>query len=195
MLGKQVQRILFGILLLFTPGIAVAGPFGFSTDSAPSSAHCTPVNDSLYYHCSSAPKAHPAFEYYLIQYHSDFGVCVLAGVGKKVDTNSFGSQLKIEMDKIIDQIASKYGPPTKEVDQLMSGSIWTEPEDFMMSLIRGERNIMTIWISEKREHAFDLVGISPVAQGTGVGNLMVSYKYPNRDKCEEFIKNEEANSF
>ena len=190
-----MKQILIGTFLSFLPAIAAAGPFGFSNESAPNSTHCSQMDDPMWYKCNSAPKAHSDFDYYIIQYHSDLGVCFLKAVGKDIKTNSFGSQLTAQTDKIKNQISSKYGSPTNVVDQLMTGSIWNEPEDFMMSMVQKDRLFYIEWEVDTSKNVFESIAITRTALGTDEGYVNVEYYYPVSKKCDAVVTESEASSF
>ena len=190
-----MKKILLGALLSFLPVIAFSGPFGFSNDSTPSGAHCLQTDDPMWYRCDSAPKAHSDFDFYLIQYHSDVGVCFLKAVGKDIKANSFGTQLTAQMDKIKNQISSKYGSPNGDVDEPRLGSIWTDPEDFMTSILKKERFIFTDWKVDASKHGFDQIAMTIKAIVSDEGYVVVEYYYPASDKCDEIVNESEASSF
>lgn len=190
-----MKKVLLGTFLSLLPAVAASGPFGFSNESTPNGTHCSQMDDPMWYKCGSAPKAHPDFDYYVIQHHNELGVCFLKAVGKNIKTNSFGSQLTSQTDKIKNQISSKYGPPTKIVDQLMPGSIWNDPEDFMMSMVQKDRLFYIEWKVDASKNVFETVGITRQALGTDEGYLNVEYYYPASEKCDAVVTDNEASSF
>ena len=190
-----MKKILLGTLLSLVPAVAASGPFGFSNESTPNGTHCSKMDDPMWYKCNSAPKAHPDFDYYVIQHHNDLGVCFLKAVGKDIKTNSFGDQLTAQTDKLKNQISSKYGSPSKIVDRLISGSIWNDPEDFMMSMVKKDRLFYIQWEVDSSKYVFESVAITRSALGRDEGYVNVEYYYPVSKKCDEVATENEASSF
>jgi len=59
----------------------------------------------------------------------------LAAIGKNVSTSVYGSELKDAFNEMEKSIIAGYGD-SKRYDFLRSGSIWDEPKDFMMGLLK-----------------------------------------------------------
>jgi len=194
------MRVMFTIIFILggflSPSSSLAGPFGFDLSTAPDTRHCKKLADRpLYYKCETAPRLHSDFEYVVIKYHPEIGLCMLKGVGRNVDTNLFGSDLKIRLEKISNQVSSIYGEPSEVVDFLFPGSIWDEPEDYMMSLVEGERLTFTTWDVDPEVHSFNKVGVMQSALRRDTGYVSIEYYFPKNDDCNEIIDNNEASSF
>src|SRR5262245_25659388 len=92
----------------------------------------------------AVPKPHPDLESYVALVTPQTGVCYVKGIGKTVRTSVYGSELRSTFDDLRHQLEGVYGPG-KVVDSLKPGSIWNEPKDFMMGLVKSERFLIARW--------------------------------------------------
>jgi hypothetical protein len=93
------------------------------------------------YTMTSVPVPHPAFESYSVTVTQGDGLCKVMGIGKTLDTNSFGTEIQSAFDELEQALARKYGRH-KKFDFLQAGSIWNEPRDWMSGLRHKERTGM-----------------------------------------------------
>ena len=111
-------------LLIFGLAFLVAGvgsaraasenPFGFETEKHPLEyEYCKKDHDPKHgplrnhgYICSSAPRPHPDFHEYFIQFVEEVGLCRIVALSFQVGNNS------ATLEGVKDQIAEKYGLPT-----------------------------------------------------------------------------------
>src|SRR5690606_30552828 len=94
-------------------------------------------------------KPHPVFEAYILQIGPTQGLCFVKGLGKDVETSVYGSELRTAYTKLRDQVEQSYGT-YRETDTLLPGSIWSEPRDWMMALVKKERMLAATWNKETR---------------------------------------------
>lgn len=74
-----------------------------------------------------------------------YGLIRIIGFTAPKQTNIYGDKLKEEFSSFYDMLSKKYGEGTK-FDNLKSGSIWNEPQDYMYSLVKGERDLECYWV-------------------------------------------------
>lgn len=176
--------------------MGTAGPFGFDDTVAPDPIFCNKrESGGLWYECSSAPKPHPNFERYLIKYHESTGTCFLQGTGKDIETNVYGTSLKSTMEKLQSQVSSVYGEPVENLDSLFPGSIWDEPDDYMMSLLKDERIRLIKWEADKDQYGFDEIYLGAYALSRDSAYVNIEYYYPSNEKCKKIAEEGEASSF
>jgi len=124
-----------------------AGPFGLSAGMTkaqlnkiiklkPSGKHTCKV--------SSVPKSNSAFESYILLITPKAGLCKIMAIGKTVTTSVHGTELIQVHDILSETLTKKYGSGTR-YDFLKSGSIWHEPQEWMMGLKLKERVLATSW--------------------------------------------------
>ena len=183
------------------PKKTYSGPFGtemgISADALQKAIGASPEHrDDYFYMYRSAPNPHPGFSQYAYVVSSTHGLCKLSAYSD-VSTNRYGMELRSKFEELRDALATKYGTPTDGMDRVMRGSIWNDPEDFMMALSKGERHLNSIWSASKLELPNDLATILIEASAdngvSGIGQIRVAYEYKNFERCaEEFKKKENS---
>lgn len=126
-------------LSLALPTLAEAGPFGIDLDNfVPQTYGCKAEKNPFILSCDKVPKPHPDIELYIIRYVPEVGVCHIRGISKDIIDSRYGMKLRSSVDEVYSQLKGKYGEAVL-YDYLNSGSIWSEPEDFMMGIAKNER--------------------------------------------------------
>jgi len=126
---------------------------------------------------SNVPSPHPDFELYAVGISSSTGVARILAVSKTIDTNVYGDNLKEKYRELVKGLESKYGPATKSFDFLQSKSIWNEGNDWMMALLKEERDLMTFW----QLPGGTSIHLEAKALSTSQGYVTVEYQFPNFD--------------
>ena len=104
-------------------------------------------------------------------------------VGKNVETNTSGDQLRDEFNEIKGALTTIYGP-SSDFDTLKEGSIWNAPQDFMMSLVKKDRDLSSLWAGKSAEHLNGVV-LEATASSSTTGVLFLYYEFEGWD---EFLK-------
>lgn len=179
----------------FTSSIAGAndGPFGFSMGATPSVYGCNPLNIAGMYECATAPKPHSSFETYVVQSSAETGICFVKGVGRNVTSNSYGTSIRAETDELAKQISVRYGEP-QLFDDLLPGSIWDEPRDWLVSLVKKERRYTYKWESTPEEHVNEIY-LAALAIDDDTTYPVAEFYLANYQDCEASTKKGEASSF
>lgn len=92
----------------------------------------------------AAPTPHPLFSRYIVQATAELGVVWIKGLGEVIGNDNFGTATKAAVDRLSEQLSSKYGTGQKQ-DFLMTGSIWSDPQDWMAALNHNERAYNVMW--------------------------------------------------
>lgn len=179
------------LILLLIPIVSSAGPFGIEkgdTKNDPKFANFTALNgEENYLYGKNPPKPHSSFEAYIVRFSSSTGACWVKAIGKDIDADNFGIRTKVELEKISDQIKKKYGNYEK-TDRLFSGSIWDDPDDWMMGLYKNERFLMYEWNSKTSSTVaeYDLKSIYAAAKAkdSSDGYVIAEFYFTNHDQCE-----------
>jgi len=118
-----IVLVLSGICMTGGPGTwADSGnPFGFETNTHPLKyEYCKEDKDPKHsglrnhgYQCSSAPRPHPDFQNYALEFVEDVGLCRIFATS---NVFVWGKNL-LELEEVKKQIAEKYGPPTSKSGQ------------------------------------------------------------------------------
>lgn len=185
------MKRLFSILLLVCIPIIVfsqSGPFGLSMGMTleqiinKTGKNPELVNNDLYR--VKPPKTHDMFESYIVQISPTFGVVWIKAIGKDIVTNGNGTQLKVAFNDLVSSIEKTYGKYDR-VDYLSSGSIWDEPEDFMIGLAKQDRYLMAGWEKKYGSTLPDditTIGVTATANSSSEGYISLEYYSPNEEK-------------
>lgn len=170
--------------------LAADGPFGLAMGMTTEmfKGQLKPAGNGVYLF-DSPPKPHPKFEQYAVKITDKSGLCWVKGVGKDVLVNGHGVQLKSEFDDFEKKLDERYGSH-KKTDVLVSGSIWKEPQDWMMALHQEDRFLFSIWEGGKKALPNELSQVALVANATNgqKGYLSLEYSFSNKKICDEEIK-------
>jgi len=93
-------------------------------------------------------------------------------------------------------LEARYGAH-KKFDFLRAGSIWDEPRDWMMGLLREERTLATYWDNEEGSRMSDrLVSVSLRAHAvsTSQGLIQLTYEFENMPACIAEIRRRESSA-
>ena len=144
-----MKSLIFVIVSLFIITLSATQPFGFSkgmTYEELKSIDPEIINQSDDLYIVKPPKPSPLFDLYAVRVHKIGGLYYVKALSE-IDTNIYGMNLKSSYNKIVDGVIDKYGEPEGNIDMLLPGSIWDEPQDYMMSLLKEERYVITEWNS------------------------------------------------
>lgn len=172
-----------------------AGPFGLemgmTLDEIDSDA--TEVSPGVY-KLSKVPKPHSAFEAYAVKIGPKSGLCWIKAIGKDIETSVYGSSLKSEFKELGEKIAKVYGTG-ETTDALLPGSIWDEPNDFMMGLRKNERLLFTLWENPKNSDKIETIALMASATGSNTAYLALEYSFENKEKADQEISDLEDDAF
>jgi hypothetical protein len=137
---------------------------------------------------TAVPRAHPDFEEYVLVFSPQQGLLKIVAAGKTIQTNGYGRDVQLAFGDIRDAISKNYGA-AKTLDNLRSGSIWDEPREWMMGLLKRERTLAAVWESDSAR-ALHLSGIvlEAYALSTEKGYLKISYEFEGWDKYVDSLK-------
>ena len=107
-------------------------------------------------------------------------------MAKNIETSVYGSTLKSEFEELNGKITKVYGTGDT-ADTLLPGSIWNEPNDFMMSMRKNERLLFTIWENPKNSDKIVQVGLIAKATGNNTGFLSLEYSFENKERVDQEI--------
>jgi len=113
----------------------------------------------------------------------------IRAIGKDINTNGFGEQLKSAYLDIQKAVTSAYGSPERSFDFLQSGSIWTESNHWMMGLFKEERTLATFWSPQQHVNHVTSIQLEAVPLSSSVGYISLSYEL---EGFAEYINSEKA---
>ena len=199
---KINKYFIFFILLSFLiTGIVFAGPFGLdmgmTLDQVKTKTGKNPelVQDDLYR--VDPPNKNDMFESYIVQISPKYGIVWIKAVGKDITTNGYGIQLKTAFDNLVSGIERSYGKYDK-TDFLLRGSIWNDPEDFMMGLLRKDRYLMANWelkYGSTLPNDIISIGVIATASSSTKGYISLEYYSPDEKKVADEKKSQQDSVF
>jgi len=138
-----MKKILAAVALLTAAISSHAGPFGLNFGDP--YAKLTKLGlskdrTSQWYTVGAVPSPHRDFDAYKVLISPKFGLCKIVAFASRVPTDAYGNGLREQYESLQNALTKKYGEGTK-YDYLKSGSIWNEPKDFMMALVKDERGV------------------------------------------------------
>ena len=149
-MNMRMRPIAIIVFIGIVTALANAGPFGIemgmTLQQIESLSGAAAKEFGIGYEIQP-PKVHPSFDVYVALISPTLGVYKIVAFGKSKTVSSFGTELKSDFDKIRKQIEVVYGP-SKVFDFLKYGSIWKEPNDWMMGLKQKERTLVAFWDDE-----------------------------------------------
>ena len=140
-------------------------------------------------------KPNPLFESYLLYITPDKGLVKIAALGKDIHTNSFGAEVHDEFMETRDAVAKLYGTPDT-IDTLLQGSIWSEPQDWMMGLIKKERLLSAFWnLKPAPVNHITVIGLDGFGISTEKGYLKLAYEFEGWEAAVDAHKAKAAKNF
>src|SRR5688500_11821675 len=141
-------------------------------------------------HEVAAPAPHPLFAQYIVQATPAQGVVWIKANSASKPVDAFGNSLRAEVDRVAQQVATKYGPGRK-TDLLFAGAIWDEPQYWMNSLEDQTRIYSYIWERTGRCNLPDdieTVYVGATAYGGGQGAVAIEYSSARMSAAESEIE-------
>jgi hypothetical protein len=178
----------FFAILLFETLVSVSavfcGPFGLdmgmSLAQIKQKTGNAPVLQSDDLYIVTPPNTNNLFGIYAVRVHPEYGVYSISAIGKDITTTGYGLEVKSAFNDLVGSIEKTYGK-YKKYDFLQARSIWDEPNDFMMGLVKSERHLAAFW--DKGEGSAlpeDISAISVTARGlsSSKGYIILQYSSP-----------------
>lgn len=195
-----MTKILVTVILVVASFSAVAGPFGLSKgmtlEEVKKYGAFVSGDSPFTYTAKTLSNGHPDFEIYSIILTPQQGLCKIQTAGKDVKTSSFGSELKEKHNDLVKALSNKYGSPGNNFDFLRTGSIWKDPQDWMMALLKKERTLASYWSPPERTNLPDsllTIQLEAAASSGSTGYIRLGYEFDNLDACIAVLK-EKKNS-
>jgi hypothetical protein len=199
-----MKRYMILFVLAAVSSAYAQGPFGFEKGMtreeviklvgqsaiAPRGQTQNPYNLIL----NTAPKPHSAFEKYILTFSPKEGLLKIQAIGKDIDSDSSGTEVKTAYNDIVDGLNKKYGPPTQQFDNL-TGQLFNEPNQWMMSILDKDRSVASFWnLSPPLNNVKDIMSDVNVSH-TNKGYIVVRFEFTGWNKFVDSLKAAENNNF
>lgn len=182
-----MKKLIIGLVFgLVSSGCIANAPFGLRVGMSLSEVKKVAGNptliDTYNYRFSKVPVSHSSFVDYGMIITPKHGLCKIFAFGEALPANSYGDSVKREFTKIEKSISSKCGEPLGVNDYLKTGSIWSNPNEWMMGLYKEERKLNAGWdVGEK--NGVDFIALKAGALNSGKGILSLTYELSNIEGC------------
>jgi len=168
-----------------------SGPFGFEAGMTKEqiikivgeSAIKASDGDTLI--LTNAPNPHGDFESYALIISPENGLLKIVAMGKSINTNGFGNEVKSAFKDMRAALANIYGKPNHELNLLTNGSIWIGPDDWMAGLLRMERLLACSWLDMPLPNRIHVLRLDAAAKSKEIGYLHQSYEF---EGFEAYVK-------
>lgn len=176
------------------------GPFGIDMGvDARTVTSCDPSSSGSpsFFQCTTLPKPHSAFEMYSLMSPKQTGVCRISAAGVDIRDGGYGVSTRNKVDEIAEQVKLTYGPWTKKFDFLMPGSIWDDPDDWLMGIAKEDRLYSYAWESvtpTAKNNVEDIV-VTAKATRSDTGYVYVEINFLNSKECMKAARAAEADAF
>jgi hypothetical protein len=119
---------------------------------------------------TTAPKPHPDFIEYMVMVSPTQGLMKILAFSETIKTSQYGEGIKNKFGEIQKLLTKTYGSSDNTFDVLRAGSIWEEPQHWMMGLLKKERSLETVWHPKSTNHIV-LLFLEAKASSTETGYL------------------------
>lgn len=137
------------------------------------------------YTTDSVPRPHHAFELYALIITPSTGLCKIVGIGRTIDNDNYGTELREAFRQLQEPLTAKYGQPHM-LDSLDAEYGFKDSASWMMSLYEKQRTYAAAWAGADSAGVgggiaaitLEAVGLSP-----SDGFLRLSYFLDNFNEC------------
>jgi len=136
----------------------------------------------------TAPKPHPAFEEYILSISPKSGLLKLSAIGKTIDCDAYGTDLKTAFANIVSGVSKKYGPPEKTLDASTT-DLFREPQKWMMALYDKDRILESFWKFEPTVNNIKVMMVRANATSSDKGYVVFAVEFAG---FEEYVDSQKA---
>jgi len=181
------MRLTVTLVLAAVAAPAFAGPFGFEPGQTQAQIEAKigkldATSQPMLFVTHGAPVPLEGIESYALMIGKEAGLCKVAAVGVNIKDDDQGTALRAAYDELKAALTEKYGRPSKVREELASGSIRNEPDDFMMGLKLEERMHHAVW-SKPSSPGVKAILLQARAMDGNIGYLNLIYEFPNFPDC------------
>lgn len=137
---------------------------------------------SSLYMVTTVPAPSSKFTSYTVVLAPSTGACAVMAMTDDITADSQGFEVKRRFESILDLLKSVYGEP-KRYDFLGAGSIWKDPQDWMMGLARKERTLSAAWTPKDDPKRVSSIALWVAADSSTEGRVLLKYEFTNFGAC------------
>ena len=154
---------------------------------------------SMSYISKTAPMPYEKFILYRYLISDTHGLCSVRALTSDIETNVFGTGLKDAFNQISEPLSEKYGKATFSTDYVRKGSLWTSGEDWMIGLMKGDRELSQTWFAKTGSDrnapvpanlppGLENISLEAQANSMDKGFVMIEYAFDNNDQCIDEVR-------
>jgi hypothetical protein len=145
---------------------------------------------------TTAPIPHPDFNEYALRFAEDGRLIQIIAFTGPISSNDSGDQVKEKFAEISKALHTKYGEAF-DVDRLTPGSIWHDPNDWMMGLLKKDRNLESLWATPDQKLPHQLTGIMLEAEALtrSAAVITLTYQFEGFAKWADKQQNKKDSAF
>lgn len=188
----------FLIVLFCRP--VLAGPFGLdmgmNIEQLKSITNIEGNNNDEVFKCTKVPNPSSIFDAYYISVDGKVGLYRIMAVVNLNQLSNYGDQIKTNFNYIEELINNKYGKGTR-YDFLKANSLWKDPNEWTMSLLKKERVLNDFWLNSDGLNMPDhinSIALAGVAFSRTSGGVSLTYEFTNIDDAIKNKKNKQGSS-
>lgn len=147
---------------------------------------------------STVPKPHPMFEQYDLFISKQDGLLKIVAASKDIETSEDGADLSREFRDIRAALVSVYSKPENDFDFVKAGSLWTEPRDFMMGLLKKDRYLSSNWDARQGSALKDgivILALDGYALSPDKGYIVLLYEFTGWEAYVDKVQAKESSVF
>ena len=159
----------------------MAGPFGLKKGLKKNDLKLGDEVSPFIFEIVNVPQPHSAFPSVSAHFANKTGLFGVYALSSPISTNGAGLEVKSEFGRIQEKLTKTYGNPRK-IDQVLPGGIYTEFNDWMMSIDTNERGYCSVW---RKEDGLELpnklqgISLDVYVEDQWTGHLQIDYAFVN----------------
>jgi hypothetical protein len=172
------------------------GPFGIAKGQPLSALDKPQEVKPGFYRVMTVPQPYPNINSYIVQNTAQHGTCMVKALSNDIESDSFGGNIRTAVDHVRDDLIARYGKPKNSFDFLQEGSIWRDPQDWMMALGKSERTYSFFWAAPRNADPKIWRGVESVGLMAGSdgrkGWFTIEYDFVGNKECDDDLKRKAA---
>lgn len=142
-----------------------------------------------YYFQISVPQPNGEFESYTAFATPQTGICKVSGLGRNHD-DAYGSSLRQSFTRLSNALNERYGTGD-QIDFIRTGALWDEPREFIWSIYKDERMLVTYWTpgsGATLPKGLQAVALDTRAVSSSNAYLVLTYEFDNFNRCKQIME-------
>ena len=133
---------------------------------------------------SYLPYGNKMFDDYMLTIGTKSGLCRITAWISGIEDSQYGTTTRDKYTSLQDALNKRYGEG-KEFDFLRSGAIWKDNHEWMRSMYKNERVLVTYWMEPNKARNNNLKSLKLEVSGTSPETSMinVTYEFNNIGAC------------